>query len=61
LLCFTQNAEICGHIPIRYEKLHDGTAWFLIWNTVDGILNVPHTKTAEELGIPVRTVTDKML
>jgi hypothetical protein len=37
-----------------------------IWNAntineVDSVLNVPRTKIAEALGIPVRNITDKML
>jgi hypothetical protein len=31
-----------------------------ITNKVDGVFSVPRTKIAEELGIPVRKVTDKM-
>ena len=32
-----------------------------IINKVDVVLNLPHTKTAEPLWIPLKKVTDKML
>ena len=35
--------------------------WKAEHNKMDNIPNVPRNKTAEELDIPVRKVTDKML
>ena len=51
-----------GHIKIGHKK----QATLNIWRAehdkkVDGVLNIPRTKMTEELGIPVRKVTDKIL
>ena len=50
-----------GHIMNR----HKNEATFDVWrdgcNKIAGVPNVPVTKLAKRLGIPVRKATDKML
>jgi hypothetical protein len=51
-------AHVCMGIKSKRLSIYENLN---IVNKVDGVLNVPHTKIAEELGISVSEVTGIML